>query len=106
MNLSVYAKRAGLDIDKVLQSISTGAAASFSLSSYAPRILAGDYSPGFFIKHFIKDMKIALEEAEKLGLDLPGLALAKKLYSELAEMGEEDSGTQALYKYWERGTSV
>lgn len=102
----VYAKRAGLDIDKVLQSISTGAAASFSLSSYAPRILAGDYSPGFFIKHFIKDMKIALEEAEKLGLDLPGLALAKKLYSELAEMGEEDSGTQALYKYWERGTSV
>lgn len=97
----VYANRTGLDVEKVLQSISTGAAASFSLSAYAPRILAGDFSPGFFIKHFIKDMKIALEEAEKLGLDLPGLALAKRMYSELAELGEENSGTQALYKYWE-----
>jgi len=97
----IYAKRTGLDVENVLKSISTGAAGSFSLSNYAPRILAGDYSPGFFIKHFIKDMSIALEEAEKHGLNLPGLELAKKMYSELAEKGEGNSGTHALYKYWD-----
>lgn len=96
----VYAKRAGLDPETVLKSISAGAAGSWSLSNYVPRILAGDYAPGFFIKHFIKDMKIALEEAEKMNLPLPGLALAKQMYEELAEQGEENSGTQALIKYW------
>lgn len=97
----VYAKKAGLDVQKVVDTISTGAAASFSLSSYAPRILREDYSPGFFIKHFIKDMTIALNEAEKMGIDLPGLALAKEMYEKLAAQGEENSGTQALYKYWD-----
>ena len=97
----VYAKKAGLDEQKVFDTISTGAAGSFSLSSYGPRILNGDYSPGFFIKHFIKDMRIALEEAEKMGIDFPGLALAKKMYEKLAQEGEEDSGTQALIKYWD-----
>lgn len=97
----IYAKKAGLDVQKVVDLISTGAAASFSLSSYAPRILKEDYSPGFFIKHFIKDMTIALNEAEKMNLDLPGLTLAKQMYEKLAEMGEENSGTQALYKYWQ-----
>ncbi|MBU5214436.1 NAD(P)-dependent oxidoreductase [Heyndrickxia oleronia] len=97
----IYAKRAGLDPEKVLQSISAGAAGSFSLTTYAPRMLANDYSPGFFIKHFIKDMGIALEEAEKMDLELPGLALAKKMYDQLVELGEENSGTQALIKYWE-----
>lgn len=96
----VYAQKAGLDPEKVLQSISAGAAGSWSMSNLVPRMLAGDYSPGFFIKHFIKDMKIALDEAEKMGLDLPGLALSKKLYEELAQKGEENSGTQALIKYW------
>ncbi|MGV3463882.1 MAG: NAD(P)-dependent oxidoreductase [Heyndrickxia sp.] len=96
----VYAKKAGLDPETVLKSISAGAAGSWSLSNYVPRILADDYSPGFFIKHFIKDMKIALEEAEKMNLPLPGLALAKKMYEELAEQGEENNGTQALIKYW------
>ncbi|NWN94754.1 MAG: NAD(P)-dependent oxidoreductase, partial [Bacillus sp. (in: Bacteria)] len=98
----VYAKKAGLDPEKVLKSISAGAAGSWSMSNLVPRMLAGDYSPGFFIKHFIKDMKIALDEAEKMGLDLPGLALSKKLYEELAAKGEENSGTQALIKYWSK----
>ncbi|RAK23161.1 3-hydroxyisobutyrate dehydrogenase [Anoxybacillus vitaminiphilus] len=93
-----YAKRAGLDLVKVLESISTGAAGSWSLSNLAPRMMAGDFEPGFYIKHFIKDMKIALEEAERLGLQLPGLELAKSMYEELAAKGEENSGTQALYK--------
>ncbi|WP_025731532.1 NAD(P)-dependent oxidoreductase [Heyndrickxia ginsengihumi] len=97
----VYAKKAELDPEKVLKSISAGAAGSWSLSNLIPRVLAGDYSPGFFIKHFIKDMKIALDEAEKMNLELPGLALSKKLYEQLAENGEENSGTQALVKYWE-----
>lgn len=96
----VYAKKAELDVQKVFDTISTGAAGSFSLSSYGPRIIKEDYSPGFFIKHFIKDMTIALNEAEKMGIEFPGLALAKKMYEQLAREGEENSGTQALIKYW------
>lgn len=96
----VYAEKSGLDPETVLQSISTGAASSWSLSNLAPRIIKGNFEPGFFIKHFIKDMGIALEEAEKMGMDAPGLSLAKRMYEELAEKGEENSGTQALYKYW------
>ncbi|ODA16160.1 oxidoreductase [Geobacillus thermoleovorans] len=93
-----YAKRAGLDPLRVLESIAKGAAGSWSLSNLAPRMLSGDFAPGFYVKHFIKDMKIALEEAERMNLPLPGLALAKQLYEELAQAGEENSGTQALYK--------
>ncbi|RFU69909.1 NAD(P)-dependent oxidoreductase [Bacillus sp. V59.32b] len=97
----VYAKKAGLNPEKVLQTISSGAAGSWSLSNLAPKMVEGDFEPGFFIKHFIKDMNIALQEAEKLGMEAPGLSLAKALYDRLAEAGEEDSGTQALYKYWQ-----
>lgn len=97
----VYAKKAGLDVEKVHATISTGAAGSYSMTNLAPRILQGDYSPGFFIKHFIKDMTIALSEAEKMGMDTPGLKLAKGMYEKLASEGEENSGTQALYKYWD-----
>lgn len=96
----IYAEKAGLNPDTVLKSISAGAAGSFSLSNLAPRMLKGDFDPGFYIKHFIKDMNIALEEAEKFGMETPGLALAQSLYNQLAEHGEENSGTQALYKYW------
>ncbi|MBB6177982.1 3-hydroxyisobutyrate dehydrogenase [Anoxybacillus tengchongensis] len=96
----VYAEKAGLDPERVLQSISQGAASSWSLSNLAPRMLAGDFAPGFYVKHFIKDMGIALAEAETLGLSLPGLKLAKQLYESLAERGEEQSGTQALYKWY------
>jgi 3-hydroxyisobutyrate dehydrogenase len=96
----VYAQKAGLDPDNVLKSIATGAAGSWSLSNLAPRMIKGDFEPGFYIKHFIKDMKIALEEAEKMEMAVPGLALAKSLYEQLAENGEENCGTQALYKNW------
>ena len=71
---------------------------SWSLSNLAPRMLKGDFEPGFYVKHFMKDMKIALEEAEKLQLPVPGLSLAKELYEELIKDGEENSGTQVLYK--------
>ncbi|OZI12306.1 oxidoreductase [Bacillaceae bacterium SAS-127] len=97
----LYAQKAGLDPETVLKSISSGAAGSWSLSNLAPRIIKEDFEPGFYIKHFIKDMKIALEEAEKMELNLPGLAMAKEMYEELASKGEELSGTQALIKYWE-----
>lgn len=96
----IYAEKAGLNPESVLKSITTGAAGSWSLSNLAPRMLNGNFEPGFYIKHFIKDMKIALDEAEQMEMKVPGLALAKSLYDQLVVMGEENSGTQALYKYW------
>lgn len=98
----VYAEKAGLNPETVLKSISTGAAGSWSLSNLAPRMIDGNFDPGFYIKHFIKDMNIALQEADAMGMETPGLALAKKMYEELSELGEENSGTQALYKYWDQ----
>ncbi|MCR6112417.1 NAD(P)-dependent oxidoreductase [Bacillus sp. A301a_S52] len=95
-----YAKKSGLDQDSVLKSIQTGAARSFALSELAPRMVKGDFEPGFYIKHFIKDMRIAIESAEELDLNMPGLRLAKELYEKLAESGHEDDGTQALYAYY------
>ncbi|MBL3538409.1 NAD(P)-dependent oxidoreductase [Aminivibrio sp.] len=95
-----YSKKAGLDPEKVLSSISGGAAGSWSLSNLAPRILAGDFAPGFFVKHFIKDMKIALEEAERMGLDAAGLKKAFEQYGKVAARGLENEGTQALYKLY------
>ncbi|OCT12327.1 oxidoreductase [Paenibacillus pectinilyticus] len=94
----VYAKKAGLDPTTVLKSIETGAAGSWSLSNLGPRMIADNFAPGFYVKHFIKDMKIALQSADEMGVELPGLTLAKSLYEQLAAMGEEESGTQALYK--------
>ena len=97
-----YAKTAGLDPAKVLGVIGSGAAGSWSLSNLGPRMLDGDFAPGFYVKHFIKDMTIALEEAAAMGLETPGLALTKSLYERLAALGEADSGTQALYKLYVR----
>lgn len=94
----VYAKKAGLNEEKVLNTIKTGAAGSWSLSNLAPRMIKGDFAPGFYVKHFIKDMNIALSEAENMGLETPGLKLAKSLYDKLAEDNKEDYGTQVLYK--------
>ncbi|WP_366248734.1 NAD(P)-dependent oxidoreductase [Terribacillus aidingensis] len=93
-----YAEHAGMDPSKVLQSITTGAAGSFSLSNLAPRMIKGDYDPGFYVKHFIKDMKLALEAAKEMGMTTPGLELSLSLYERLAENGDEDLGTQALIK--------
>jgi 3-hydroxyisobutyrate dehydrogenase len=98
----IYAENAGLDPKNVLASISSGAAGSWSLSNLAPKMIEGNFEPGFYIKHFIKDMKIALEEAGAMGMETPGLSLAKRLYEQLAENGEENSGTHALYKYWQK----
>ena len=92
----LYGYKAGLDLDTVLQSVSSGAAGSWSLSNLAPRCIKGDFAPGFFVEHFIKDMGIALAEAERMQLALPGLALAKQLYVALAAQGHARSGTQAL----------
>ncbi|TXC91634.1 NAD(P)-dependent oxidoreductase [Metabacillus litoralis] len=95
-----YAKNSGLDPETVLKSISSGAAGSWSLSNLAPRMLKEDFEPGFFVKHFIKDMGIALEETNHMQMDAPGLELAHKLYNELAKNGDENKGTQALLKLW------
>ena len=97
-----YARRAGLDPQTVLKSIESGAAGSWSLSNLAPRIVGGDFEPGFYIKHFIKDMTIADDAAAAMGLDAEGLKLAKRLYERLAEQGHGDRGTQALYKRYEQ----
>lgn len=96
----VYAKAANLDVEKVLETLGGGAAQNWSMSNYAPRILKADYSPGFFVKHFIKDLKIALDEAEKMHLNLPATKLATELYERLADQGFDNDGTQALIKLW------
>jgi 3-hydroxyisobutyrate dehydrogenase len=92
----LYATRAGLDVDSVLASISGGAASSWALTNLAPRILAGDFAPGFFVDHFVKDMTLVLDEAARLHLELPGLALVHELATALQELGHGRAGTQAL----------
>jgi 3-hydroxyisobutyrate dehydrogenase len=97
-----YAKRAGLDPHTVLKSIGGGAASSFLLNNLGARILKGDFAPGFFVEHFVKDMRIAAEEAQRLHADLPGLELAKNLYESLLAEGHGRDGTQALFKHYDR----
>ena len=96
-----YGLKAGLDLPTVLQSIASGAAGSWSLSNLAPRMINDDYAPGFYIKHFVKDMKIALDESKKMGISLPGLALAYEMYEKLIEEGYGEYGTQALLKAYQ-----
>lgn len=97
-----YARAAGLDLDQICSTINSGAAANWSLENYGPRILRQDYTPGFFAKHFLKDLRIALEEADRMHLNLPGTDRAKELYEKLVvqkRLGND--GTQALVKlYW------
>lgn len=92
----LYARSAGLDLERVLTAVSGGAAGSWSLSNYGPRIVEGDFAPGFFVDHFVKDMGIALSEASEMNLSVPGLALAHQLYVSLQAQGGGRSGTQAL----------
>lgn len=92
----VYGRKAGLDLELMLNTIRGGAAASWSLDNYGPRILKGDFAPGFMVDHFIKDMGIALDEAKNMGLFLPGLALVHQLYTTLKAMGHGASGTHSL----------
>ncbi|MBI1914353.1 MAG: NAD(P)-dependent oxidoreductase [Planctomycetes bacterium] len=92
----LYGSKAGLDLETVLKSVGGGAAASWSLNNLGPRIIARNFEPGFFVEHFIKDMKIALDEAERMNLALPGLALAKQLYEAVRAQGYGKKGTHAL----------
>ncbi len=92
----LYAHRAGLDLTTVLESVASGAAGSWSLSNLGPRIIAGNFEPGFFVEHFIKDMRIALSEAERMKIKLPGLALVAELYAQVAAQGHAREGTHSL----------
>ena len=95
-----YAEQSGLDPKRVLDCISSGAAGSWSLSHLAPRMIQRNFEPGFFVKHFIKDMEIALDQARAMGLPTPGLATAKARYDQLAQEGGQDLGTHGLYKLY------
>jgi 3-hydroxyisobutyrate dehydrogenase len=92
----LYAHKAGLDVETVLSSITKGAATSWTLENLAPRIIKRDFEAGFYVEHFVKDLKIAMEESKKMGLKLHGLELAYKLYDYLEKLGHGKSGTQAL----------
>jgi 3-hydroxyisobutyrate dehydrogenase len=92
----LYGYKAGLDLEKVLEAVAGGAAGSWSLSNYGPRILAGSFEPGFVVEHFVKDMGIALAEARRMNLALPGLALAQQLYVALVAQGGGRNGTHTL----------
>ena len=96
-----YAKAAGLDQKTVLKSISSGAAGSWSLTNLAPRILRDDYEPGFFVRHFIKDMQIAIDSSEAMGIPIPGLKVAKAKFDQIADQGLDNKGTQAVIKAYE-----
>ena len=98
-----YAKRAGLDPQALLECIGAGAAGGFQLNVMGARIAKGDFAPGFLIEHFLKDLGIALNEAELMGLDLPGVTLARKLYDQMANDGHGRLGTQALFKHYNSG---
>jgi len=98
-----YAKEAGLDSAALLQCIGGGAAGGFQLNVMGARIAKGDFAPGFFIEHFLKDLNIALEEAEKMRLQLPGVSQARKLYKEMIDSGRGRLGTQALFQLYTTG---
>ena len=102
----LYAHKVGMDPWKVLESVESGAAASWSLSQLGRRILEKNFAPGFYVDHFIKDMGIALEEAKRMNLSLPGLSLAHQLYIALKAQGGGQMGTQALYKALERVNNI
>ena len=95
-----FAKEVGLNLDDFFNIVSTGSGGSFSMTSYGPRILKGDFKPGFFIHHFIKDMRLALEECEKMNIKLPGLETAYEVYNELEEEVRNTNGTQAISKWY------
>ncbi len=92
----LYAQKAGLDPLKVIESVGSGAAGSWSINNLGPRIIKRDFEPGFYVEHFIKDMGIALAEAKRMGLALPGLGMAEQLYLAVQAQGYGRKGTQAL----------
>jgi 3-hydroxyisobutyrate dehydrogenase len=92
----LYGSKAGLDLEKVLESVGSGAAGSWSLNNLGPRMIAGNFEPGFFVEHFLKDLAIALAESRRMNLALPGLALAEQLYRAVEAQGLGRKGTHAL----------
>jgi 3-hydroxyisobutyrate dehydrogenase len=98
----LYAQQAGLDPTRVIQSVGSGAAGSWSINNLCPRIVHRDFNPGFYVEHFIKDLAIALEEAERMNLNLPGLALARQLYEVVSQQGHGRLGTHALFLAMEK----
>ena len=92
-----YAGEAGLDLDRTIEILGSGAASSWSITHLGPRMVRGDFEPGFMIKHFLKDLRIAMDEADHMNLSLPGTELARRLYDLLNERGLSGKGTQALY---------
>jgi 3-hydroxyisobutyrate dehydrogenase len=100
---TAYAAAAGLDPRKVLLSIGSGSAGSWQLNNMVPRVLDGNFAPGFYAKHFLKDLRIALEAARAMKTDLPLLELAERLFTKVSSEGMGDLGTQALYKLYESG---
>jgi 3-hydroxyisobutyrate dehydrogenase len=102
----VYARKAGLDPELMLKSIRSGAAGCWTLDNLAPRVLNGNFEPGFIVEHFIKDMGIALAEAQRMGLAMPGLALVHQLYLALQAQGNGRRGTQALVLALERISNI
>jgi 3-hydroxyisobutyrate dehydrogenase len=95
-----YAKSAGLDPSRVHASISGGAAGSWAMTNLGPRALSGDFAPGFYVKHLRKDIAIAVASAKELGLDLPGLDCARRLYDKVSEKGWDELGTQVIYRLY------
>ena len=95
-----FARANGLDLDAVLKALSGGGASSWALLNLAPRVLKGDFAPGFYVKHFVKDIGLSLEVCRELKLSLPGLELAAKLYADVEAAGDGDCGTQALARLY------
>lgn len=98
----LYAFRAGLDLEEVISVVGQGAAASWAINNLGPRIARDDMEPGFMIRHFVKDLGIALEEAKRMGISLPGLALTAQFYHAAVAEGLQDKGTQALHRVYQR----
>ena len=102
----IFGHKAGLNLQQILDTISGGAAGSFSLTYYTPKILKGDMQPGFYVEHFVKDMEIALDECRRMNISLPGLALVHQLYRALMAQGGARLGTQALIQALETLNNV
>ncbi len=97
-----YAEGAGLDKARVIETLSGGSAQTWTLSNYGPRVLGGDFAPGFYVKHFVKDLRIAVASAKAMNREMPGLEMAKKLYEALSDGGGSELGTQALWLLYAR----
>lgn len=102
----LYAYKAGMNLEEVIDVIGKGAASSWSINNLGTRIAKDDFDPGFFIKHFVKDMRIALDEAHRMELSLPGLSLVEQFYTSAMALGYENLGTQGLYKVFEKMNGI